>query len=86
MRGCKLIAPWGYLKVCAPNNANSDKPRTQDSNGFIGFAELGFEMFGAANRCDCSGMRARTKPGLMLRRSAVRPDTNGVSLPWLSAS
>jgi len=21
---------WGHLKVCAPNNANSDKPRAQN--------------------------------------------------------
>jgi hypothetical protein len=36
----------GHLKVCAPNNANSDKPRTKNSNGLIASAELGFEMFG----------------------------------------
>jgi hypothetical protein len=23
------LTKWGALKVCAPNNANSDKPRTQ---------------------------------------------------------
>jgi hypothetical protein len=37
---------WGHLKVCTPNNANSDKPGTQNSNGLIASAELGFEMFG----------------------------------------
>ena len=39
-------AAWGHLKVCALKHANSDKPRTQNSNGLIAFAELGFEMFG----------------------------------------
>jgi hypothetical protein len=35
------VRSWGHLKVCAPNNANSDKPGTQNSNGLIAFAELG---------------------------------------------
>jgi hypothetical protein len=33
---------WGHLKVCALKHANSDKPRTQNSNSLIAFAELGF--------------------------------------------
>ena len=42
-----LVGPYrGHLKVCALKHANSDKPRTQNSNGLIAFAELGFEMFG----------------------------------------
>jgi hypothetical protein len=34
--------PRGHLKVCALKHANSDKPRTQNSNSLIAFAELGF--------------------------------------------
>jgi hypothetical protein len=34
----------GHLKVCALNNANSDKDRTRVSNGLVAFAELRFDI------------------------------------------
>ena len=38
------FADRGHLKVCALNNANSDKDRTRVSNGLVAFAELRFDI------------------------------------------
>ena len=61
---------WGRLKVCALKHANSDKPRTQNSNGLIAFSELGFEMFGHGQ----SGLLLGGEPA---KQAFVAPPTNG---------
>jgi hypothetical protein len=51
---------WGHLKVCALNNANSEKRRTRVSNGLVAFAELRFDLL----RHGKGGPPARRRSGL----------------------
>jgi len=78
---CGASRSRGRLKVCALKHANSDKPRTQNSNGLIAFSELGFEMFGHGQ----SGLLLGGEPA---KQAFVwlRQQMGGIPLPYPDSS
>jgi hypothetical protein len=58
----------GHLKVCALNNANSDKCGTRVSNGPVAFAQLRFQIPAMSRTASCSEAKP---PEMNIRQSSA---------------